>query len=110
LEAVDGDLLARAVELAAELANGDRQVPAIRREPLTEIPTRLPDVDIGHLSKAVDRVLCQAILEGAAKSLRDGLLVEARCFGAVCGLRDMRIGVDNFLRNGPRSKAPFVHE
>ncbi len=42
-------------------------------------------------------------------SLDEGLRFESRCFGEACGLEDMRIGVDNFIENGPRSKAPFVH-
>ena len=45
----------------------------------------------------------------ARMDLRQGIALEARCFGEVCGTKDMRIGVDNFLKNGPRAKAPFVH-
>ena len=30
--------------------------------------------------------------------------------GEVSGTKDMRIGVENFLKNGPRAKAEFVHE
>ena len=61
-------------------------------------------------SYVIDGVLRKAILEGARMSLDEGLRFEARCFGEVCGLEDMRIGVRNFLEKGPRSKAPFVHE
>ena len=48
-------------------------------------------------------------LEGAKKNLRDGIALEAECFGDVCATKDMRIGVTNFLENGPRSPAQFVH-
>ena len=40
----------------------------------------------------------------------EGLALEARCFGEVCATQDMRIGVANFLANGPRAKAEFVHD
>ncbi len=49
----------------------------------------------------------KAILEGAKLPLAEGLRFEAKCFGEVCGLEDMKIGVSNFLKNGPRSKAAF---
>ena len=69
----------------------------------------LPAIDIGHLSRAVDAVLCKAILGGARMNLRDGIAFEAKCFGEVCGLEDMKIGTQNFLTNGPKAKASFVH-
>ncbi|MCB9888213.1 MAG: 3-hydroxyacyl-CoA dehydrogenase/enoyl-CoA hydratase family protein [Planctomycetes bacterium] len=108
-ELVDGDLVARAIELAGELADGKRQRPQIRRAPLEQVPAQLEEVEIGHLSRAVDAILCKAILEGAKMQLADGIAFEAKCFGEVCATKDMRIGVDNFLANGPRAKAPFVH-
>jgi hypothetical protein len=54
--------------------------------------------------------MTRAILEGAKLPLEDALRFEAKCFGEVCGLEDMRIGVQNFVKNGPRSKAAFVHQ
>lgn len=108
-EAVDGDLVARAVQIAKDLADGKRERPAIRSEPMTGVPATLPDVDIGHLSRRVDQILCKAILGGAKLPLREAIALEAKCFGEVCGTKDMRIGVENFLKNGPRSKAAFVH-
>jgi enoyl-CoA hydratase/carnithine racemase len=108
-EEVEGDLLDAAVQLARALADGAVDVPRIRREPLPDVPDRLPVVDIGHLSRAVDAILCKAILGGARLPLREAIAFEAKCFGEVCATRDMRIGVENFLRNGPRSKAAFVH-
>ena len=77
---------------------------------MTDVPDALPDVDIGHLSRAVDAIICKAILEGAKMELRQAIAFEAKCFGEVCGTKDMRIGVENFLEKGPRSKAEFVHE
>ena len=74
-----------------------------------EPPNDLPDLDIGHLSTAVDAVMTKAILQGAKMGLAAGLEFESKCFGEVCGLEDMRIGMENFLKNGPRAKAEFVN-
>jgi hypothetical protein len=77
--------------------------------PLEEVPDSLGDVELGHLSTAVDAVIVRAILEGAKMSLADGLEHEAQMFGEVAKLKDMRIGIENFLTKGPRSKAAFVN-
>ena len=76
---------------------------------MADVPASLPAVEIGHLSKAVDAIIQKAILQGCKMPLADGIAFEAKCFGEVCGTEDMRLGVDNFLKNGPRAKAPFVH-
>jgi enoyl-CoA hydratase/3-hydroxyacyl-CoA dehydrogenase len=109
-EEVGGDLLQRAVAIARELASGKRPRPAIRTEPLPHVPASLPSVDIGHRSRAVDAILCRAILGGAKLPLPAAIAYEAKCFGEVCATKDMRIGVSNFLEHGPRTPAPFVHE
>ena len=53
--------------------------------------------------------MCKAILGDAIMGRHEGIAFQAKCFGEVCGTKDMRIGVENFLKNGPRSKAEFVH-
>jgi hypothetical protein len=73
------------------------------------VPPKPPDLDLGHLSRAVDKVMQKAILEGAKLGLDKGLEFESKCFGEVCGLEDMRIGMENFIKNGPRAKAQFVN-
>ncbi len=108
-EEVEGDLVAAAAALARDAANGKTKLGPIEKDPIA-VPDELPDVDIGHLSRAVDAVLQKAIREGNRMSLDEGLRFEAKCFGEICALRDMRIGVDNFVRNGPRKKASFVHQ
>jgi enoyl-CoA hydratase / 3-hydroxyacyl-CoA dehydrogenase len=105
---VEGDLVAAAIALARDASAGAVELPPIARGPI-DVPDDLPDVELGHLSRAVDAVLQRAILGGARLTLAEGLRLEAKCFGEVCGLADMRIGVSNFLKNGPRSKAAFVH-
>jgi enoyl-CoA hydratase/3-hydroxyacyl-CoA dehydrogenase len=108
-EEVDGDLVGRAVQLAQQLATGAAPRSRMAEGPLANVPASLPAVDIGHLSKKVDAILCQAILGAAKLPLRDAVPFEAKCFGEVCGTEDMRIGVDNFVKNGPKAKAAFVH-
>jgi enoyl-CoA hydratase/carnithine racemase len=104
---VEGDLIGAAVELARAAAEGEIELP---RPPAGALdPPELPELDLGHRSRAVDAVLRKAILEGARRPLAEGLRFESRCFGEVCALEDMRIGLQNFIQNGPRSKAPFVH-
>jgi enoyl-CoA hydratase/3-hydroxyacyl-CoA dehydrogenase len=106
-EEVDADrLVDRAAALAREMAA--KGFERIDRAPL-EPPAKLPEVDLGHLSRAVDKVMQKAILEGARKGLDEGLKLESKCFGEVCGLEDMRLGMDNFIKNGPRAKAQFVN-
>jgi enoyl-CoA hydratase/carnithine racemase len=103
-EEVEGDLVTRAVELAKEMAaNGFERVDRGPQQ------FTLPPVELGHLSTAVDAVICKAIVDGAKRGLDDGLKFESECFGEVCGLEDMRIGMDNFMKNGPRAKAEFVN-
>ncbi len=111
-ELVEGDIVTlreRAIELAKALASGSLSPHKTPEAPMENVPAALPEMDLRHLSKAVDKILCDTILEGAKLSLADGLKLEAKAFGEVCKLRDFRIGVENFLTNGPRSKAAFVH-
>ncbi|MFQ5790649.1 MAG: 3-hydroxyacyl-CoA dehydrogenase/enoyl-CoA hydratase family protein [Acidobacteriota bacterium] len=107
-EEVEGDVVAAAVALARDAARGKVELPRIATDPMVP-PGELPEVDLGHLSRAVDAVLQKTILEGMRMSLPDGLALESRRFGEVCRLEDMRIGVENFIKNGPRAKARFVH-
>ena len=108
-DAVPGDeLLQRATQLASEVAAGDRDLPSINEDPL-EVPSNLPEVDIGHLSEKIDEYMQKAILEGAGQTLEDGLNTEAEYFGKCFETEDARIGLQNFLENGPSSKAIFVH-
>lgn len=108
-EEVDGDLVGRAVQLAKEMAAGKAKRSRMAEGPLPDVPSALPPVEIGHLSRKVDAILQKAILGAARLPLAEAIPFEAKCFGEVCGTEDMRIGVDNFLKNGPKAKAPFVH-
>jgi enoyl-CoA hydratase/carnithine racemase len=100
----EGDLVDRAVALANAMArDGFRRID---RQPLD---LELPDVELGHLSTAVDEIMKKAIIDGNKLGLDQGLAFESKCFGEVCGLEDMRIGMKNFIENGPRKQAEFKH-
>ncbi|MGB6065836.1 MAG: enoyl-CoA hydratase-related protein [Desulfomonilaceae bacterium] len=108
-EEVEGDVSERAIDMARELAAGKTKVKQIERGPLSNVPEKLPDVDIGHLSRAIDKLAVKAILEGAKMTVEDGLKWEAKCFGECWTTEDNQIGLKNFVEKGARSKAPFVH-
>ncbi len=104
-----GDLVDTAIGLARDLSTGKEKVPAIPRDPI-DVPDDLPEVDLGHLSTCIDAVIRKAVIEGAQMSLYQGLVHEANLFGECLLTKDTRIGLKNFIENGPRSKAEFVHE
>ncbi|MGO9567193.1 MAG: enoyl-CoA hydratase-related protein [Desulfomonilaceae bacterium] len=108
-EEVEGDILERAMDLAREIASGKTKVKIIEIGPVASVPDTLPTVDIGHLSRAIDNLLVQAILEGGKMTLEEGLKNEAKLHGQCWTTEDNRIGLRNFIEKGARSKAPFVH-
>ncbi|MFH1132615.1 MAG: hypothetical protein V1754_14870, partial [Pseudomonadota bacterium] len=63
-----------------------------------------------HLSLAIDAVLVNVIRKGLSKSLAEGLKVEASEFGRCKQTIDYGIGMTNFIQNGPRVPAVFLHE
>ena len=107
-EEVEGDLIEAAVNWVKRIHSGEVHAPAISKGPIP-IPSKLPEVDIGPLSRKIDSLLQKAILEGATMSLEDGLKLEAKIYGECLLTKDRNIGVDNFLKNGPKVNAPFVN-
>jgi len=69
----------------------------------------LPEVDIGHLSRKTDEILQDAVTKGAKMKLEDALVYETEAFGRCLLTKDMRIGMENFVRFGPKKKAHFSH-
>ncbi len=51
----------------------------------------------------------RAVLEGAKMTLEEGLKSEAKIFGECLFTQDMKIGIENFLKDGPKVNANFVH-
>jgi enoyl-CoA hydratase/carnithine racemase len=109
-ELVEGDVLERAVELAREIAEGTTSVKLMETGPLADVPESLPDLDIGHHSKAIDKIVVTAMLEGAKMPLEEGLKTEAKWFGHCWTTEDNQIGLKTFVEKGARAKAEFVHK
>jgi len=42
-------------------------------------------------------------------NLYNGMTHEANLFGECASTEDLKIGMENFLKNGPRKKAQFVN-
>lgn len=108
-ELVQDDVLPRAIELARDIAAGKTKVKLMEMGPLADAPESLPDIDIGHHSKAIDRMAVAAMLEGAKMTLEEGLKAEARWFGQCWTTEDNRIGLTTFVEKGAKVKAEFVH-
>ena len=70
----------------------------------------LAAVDIGHRSLAIDAILRDVMLRGLAAPLSEGLAIEADGFARCKETVDLDIGMKNFIQNGPRVKAVFLHE
>lgn len=109
-EEVEGDLIDRAVELVNEYASGTTELKRISRDPVQGVPDKAPVIDLGHLSKVIDKILCDTVINGCKMPLREGLKLESKAFGDCVETKDMHIGMENFIKNGPRSKAEFIHE
>jgi enoyl-CoA hydratase/3-hydroxyacyl-CoA dehydrogenase len=107
-EEVEGDLIEAGINWVKNILSEKVKVSSIPKGPIP-IPSKLPEVDIGHLSRKIDSLLQKAILEGAKMTLEDGLKLEAKIFGECFSTQDRKIGIDNFMKNGPKVNANFVH-
>jgi enoyl-CoA hydratase/3-hydroxyacyl-CoA dehydrogenase len=74
------------------------------------IPDPIPNVDIGHRSLLIDRIVVNAVKQGLRLPLDKGLIVEAKAFADTKETVDADIGIKNFILNGPRTPAAFMHE
>jgi enoyl-CoA hydratase/carnithine racemase len=70
----------------------------------------LPRVDIGHHSLVVDSILVDVVRRGVTKPLDQGLDLEAKGLAECRKTVDFDIGMKNFIQNGPRVPADFLHE
>ena len=100
-EVVEGDLLARAVELARTSAAAAPRAARPSGPP--------PEVDLRGLSRRIDEILRRAILQGAPLPLEQALEVESAAFAEAYATQDCRIGLNTYLRSGFKRSAPFVH-
>lgn len=106
---VEGDLIEEGISLVKQIDDGSLKILPMMEMPLRR-KEKIPDVELGHLSKIIDRILTSTIYEGAEMTLEDGLEFEARQFGECVKTEDMKIGLKNFFENGTKVKAVFVHQ
>jgi enoyl-CoA hydratase/3-hydroxyacyl-CoA dehydrogenase len=96
------DLLRKHIAAKVKLA-------PVNPEPIP-LPDELPTIDIGHHSLTIDEILVQVERDGLSRSLADGLKVEAAGFARCQQTVDYSVGMTNFIVNGPRVPAAFLHE
>ncbi len=103
------DPVAAAVALVRQALAGEVKLAPVDPAPLPPL-TKLPELDLGHRSLAIDAILVEVLREGLRRPLAEGLAIEARGFGRCKATVDMDIGMRNFVQNGPRVSAAFLHE
>ncbi len=109
LKEVEGDLIDEGINVIKQLYRGSVSPRKASEIPLYVVGER-QNIDIGHHSRKIDQILCKAIYEGAKMDFADGIELEAKLFGECINTKDMKIGLENFMKNGPKVKAQFVHE
>ena len=103
------DFVGAAKDLVRKHLSGTVRLAPVDPRPLA-VPERLPRLELGHRSLAIDEILVDVITQGLKLPLRQGLEVESRGFGRCKTTVDMDIGMKNFIQNGPRVPAVFLHE
>jgi enoyl-CoA hydratase / 3-hydroxyacyl-CoA dehydrogenase len=103
------DFVGAAKGLLRRHLKGEVRLAPVDPKPVT-VPEPLPHVDIGHRSLAIDEILVDVVRRGLKEPLAEGLKLEAKGFGRCKGTVDMDIGMKNFIQNGPRVPAVFLHE
>jgi enoyl-CoA hydratase/carnithine racemase len=105
----DGDVVATAKALIRQHLDGQVLLGPVATAPI-DVPAILPAVDIGHRSRVIDAILIDVVRSGLGKPLAEGLAIEAQGFARCTQTIDMDIGMKNFVQNGPRVPAVFLHE
>jgi enoyl-CoA hydratase / 3-hydroxyacyl-CoA dehydrogenase len=103
------DPVEAAKKLLGSVFAGDRKVAPVDPSPV-EVPAKLAPVDLAHRSLAIDEIIVDVVRRGLALPLEQGLKVEADGFARCKNTVDMDIGMKNFMQNGPRVPAAFLHE
>ncbi len=103
------DVEAAAKALLVASFEGKVKLAPVDPAPLA-VPAKLPSVDLGHRSLAIDGILVDVLKRGLALPLAEGLKLEAQGFARCKRTVDMDIGMKNFMQNGPRVPAAFLHE
>ncbi len=105
---IEGDLVEGAVGFAKKLVKGEVQPRDFMKGGIKE-DLAPKEINIGHLSKKIDDIMNKAIYDGIKLPLNEALELESKLFGECILTEDMKIGLDNFMTNGPRAKAEFKH-
>ena len=103
------DPIAAAKDLIRQHLNGQVKLAAVDPSPMS-LPEQLPAVDIGHRSLVIDAILMDVMRRGLSRPLAEGLEIEADGFARCKATVDTDIGITNFIQNGPRTPAAFLHE
>ena len=105
------DALAAAKALVRRAVAGEVKLAPVSPEPMPKAALDAwPKVDIGHRSLAIDAILVDVVKRGLSLPLAEGLVLEAEGFARCRNTVDMDIGMKNFVQNGPRVPAAFLHE
>ncbi len=107
--APEPDPVAAAKKLLRSVWAGDRKIGPVDPKPM-HVPDKLPSVELGHRSLAIDEIIVDVVKRGLRLPLAEGLKVEAQGFARCKATVDMDIGMKNFMQNGPRVPAAFLHE
>jgi len=105
----EGDLIEEATALIKKIVAREIVPKKISHFPLISNGESPQAINLGHLSKKIDTIICRAIYEGARLNLEAGLRLESELFGECILTRDMKIGVETFMHKGPKVKAEFVN-
>ena len=103
------DVLGEAKALVRRAIAGEVKLAPVDPAPMAKVDA-LPKVDIGHRSLAIDAILVDVVRRGLERPLAEGLVIEAQGFARCKSTVDMDIGMKNFVQNGPRVPAAFLHE
>jgi enoyl-CoA hydratase/3-hydroxyacyl-CoA dehydrogenase len=107
-EPVD-DPVRAAKDLIRAHVTGKVKLAAVNPAPVA-VPDQIPSVDIGHRSLLIDKIVVNTVKQGLRLPLDEGLIVEAKAFADCKETIDADIGIKNFIQNGPRTPAAFMHE
>lgn len=107
--AQSSDVVGTAKDLIRKHNRGEARLAPLDNAPMA-VPEVLPTVDLGHHSLSIDAILVDVVRRGLALPLEQGLEVEADGFGRCKRTKDLKIGLTNFVVNGPRVPAAFLNE
>jgi enoyl-CoA hydratase / 3-hydroxyacyl-CoA dehydrogenase len=103
------DPVAGAKALIGKHLEGTETITPLNAGPV-DMPPELPEVNLGHHSLIIDEILVDVLRKGLATNLSEALDIEADAFGRCRDTVDYDIGMTNFIQNGPRVPADFLHE